>query len=193
MCAVSWERAKKDISRLRLVLDRFMNHYMGAGNQTLTPEENPALLTTVQTGLNDGHRCWKILDSKFCLLRGQMHAGQWWPTPLIPALGRQRQADFWVRGQPGLQREFQIKGHKEKPCLRERKKKKKSNECWVAVVPGLHREILVSKTRTKIVKNSALSLSYILRSDNSLNSRLTLTIEAPSFLLLCQVIAHTLS
>jgi hypothetical protein len=24
----------------------------------------------------------------------------WWRTPLIPALGRQRQADFWVWGQP---------------------------------------------------------------------------------------------
>ena len=32
----------------------------------------------------------------------------WWCTPLIPALGRQRQADFWVRGQPGLQSEFQV-------------------------------------------------------------------------------------
>jgi hypothetical protein len=31
----------------------------------------------------------------------------WWLTPLIPALGRQRQADFWVPGQPGLQSEFQ--------------------------------------------------------------------------------------
>jgi hypothetical protein len=29
----------------------------------------------------------------------------WWCTPLIPALGRQRQADLWVRGQPGLHRE----------------------------------------------------------------------------------------
>jgi hypothetical protein len=29
----------------------------------------------------------------------------WWRTPLIPALRRQRQADFWVRGQPGLYRE----------------------------------------------------------------------------------------
>jgi hypothetical protein len=27
--------------------------------------------------------------------------------PLIPALGRQRQADFWVWGQPSLQSEFQ--------------------------------------------------------------------------------------
>ena len=31
----------------------------------------------------------------------------WWQTPLISALGRQRQADFWVQGQPGLQSEFQ--------------------------------------------------------------------------------------
>jgi hypothetical protein len=38
--------------------------------------------------------------------------------PLIPALGRQRQADFWVRGQPGLQSEFQdSQGYTEKPCL----------------------------------------------------------------------------
>jgi hypothetical protein len=29
----------------------------------------------------------------------------WWRMPLIPALGRQRQADVWVRGQPGLHRE----------------------------------------------------------------------------------------
>ena len=28
-------------------------------------------------------------------------------SPLIPALGRQRQANFLVRGQPGLQSEFQ--------------------------------------------------------------------------------------
>jgi hypothetical protein len=34
-------------------------------------------------------------------------AGRWWRMPLIPALGRQRQADFQVRGQPGLQSESQ--------------------------------------------------------------------------------------
>ena len=29
--------------------------------------------------------------------------GRWWRTPLIPALCSQRQADFSVQGQPGLQ------------------------------------------------------------------------------------------
>jgi hypothetical protein len=58
----------------------------------------------------------------------------WWRTPLIPALGRQRQADFWVRGQPGLQSEFQdSQGYTEKPCLEKnqnqnQKRKKKSEE-----------------------------------------------------------------
>jgi hypothetical protein len=51
-------------------------------------------------------------------IKNLTYAGQWWRTPLIPALGRQRQADFWVRGQPGLQSEFQdSQGYTEKPCL----------------------------------------------------------------------------
>jgi hypothetical protein len=46
-------------------------------------------------------------------------------NPNIPALGRQRQADFWVRGQPGLQSEFQdSQGYTEKPCLEKTEKKK---------------------------------------------------------------------
>jgi hypothetical protein len=49
-----------------------------------------------------------------------------WCTPLIPALVRQRQVDFCVRGQPGLQSEFQdSQGCTEKPCLRKPKKKKR--------------------------------------------------------------------
>jgi hypothetical protein len=55
-------------------------------------------------------------------------AGQWWCTPLIPALERQRQrqADFWVRGQPGLQSEFQdSQSYTEKSCLEKPKRKKK--------------------------------------------------------------------
>jgi hypothetical protein len=46
-------------------------------------------------------------------------------TPLIPALGRQRQMDFCVPGQPGLQSEFQdSQGYTEKPCLKKQKQKK---------------------------------------------------------------------
>jgi hypothetical protein len=53
---------------------------------------------------------------------------QWWRTPLIPALGRQRQADFWVWGQPGLQSEFQdSQGYTEKTCLEKWKEKKKNS------------------------------------------------------------------
>jgi hypothetical protein len=53
----------------------------------------------------------------------QQKKGQWWRMPLIPALGSQRQVDFWVRGQPGLQSEFQdSQGYTEKPCLKNQNK-----------------------------------------------------------------------
>jgi hypothetical protein len=56
-----------------------------------------------------------------CLKRKGSRA--WWGTPLIPALGGQRQVDLWVRGQPGLQSEFQdSQGYTEKPCLEKPKK-----------------------------------------------------------------------
>jgi hypothetical protein len=43
--------------------------------------------------------------------------------PLISALGRQRQVDFWVRGQPGLQSEFQdSQDYTEKTCLKNKNK-----------------------------------------------------------------------
>jgi hypothetical protein len=46
-------------------------------------------------------------------------ARQWWHTPLIPALGRQRQGDLGVQGQPGLQNKFQDRqDYTEKPCLK---------------------------------------------------------------------------
>jgi hypothetical protein len=41
----------------------------------------------------------------------------------------QRQVDFWVWGQPGLQNEFQdSQGYTEKPCLEKPKKKKKNQK-----------------------------------------------------------------
>jgi hypothetical protein len=62
-----------------------------------------------------------------CLIRRISRGWAWWRMPLIPALGRQRQADFWVRGQPGLQSEFQDnQGYTEKPCLEKQKNKTKT-------------------------------------------------------------------
>jgi 1,2-phenylacetyl-CoA epoxidase PaaB subunit len=48
--------------------------------------------------------------------------------PLIPVLRRQRQADFWVQGQSGLQSEFQdSQNYTEKLCL-EKQNKTKQNQ-----------------------------------------------------------------
>jgi hypothetical protein len=45
--------------------------------------------------------------------------------PLILVLGRQKQSDFWVRGQVGLQSEFQdSQGYTEKACLEKQTRKK---------------------------------------------------------------------
>ena len=58
-----------------------------------------------------------ILDGGLALESVHL-TGRWWCTLLIPALGRQRQVDFRVQGQPGLQSEFQdSQGYTEKPCL----------------------------------------------------------------------------
>jgi hypothetical protein len=65
----------------------------------------------------------------------------WWRMTLIPALGGQRQVDFWVRGQPCLQSEFQdIQGYTKKPCLE--KKKKKDRE--IGRIEGIQREYHVT-------------------------------------------------
>ena len=53
----------------------------------------------------------------------------WWRSPLIPTLRRQRQADFWVWGKPGLQSEFQDnQDYTEKPCLENQTNKNKQTK-----------------------------------------------------------------
>jgi hypothetical protein len=60
-----------------------------------------------------------------------------WCTTLIPALGRQRQADFWVRGQPGLQSEFQdSQGYTEKTSL-EKQTNKQQQKIRIGSAPDI--------------------------------------------------------
>jgi hypothetical protein len=61
----------------------------------------------------------------------------WWCMPLIPALGRQRQANFWVQGQPGLKSEFQdSQGYTEKPCLKTKNKQTKKESLSPQSLPS---------------------------------------------------------
>jgi hypothetical protein len=77
--------------------------------------------------------------------------GQWWCMPSIPALGRQRQVDFWVRGQPGLQSEFQdSQDYTEKPCLEEKKKKKRKKRKNEKEMKSI---FLFSKRKKNTLKN----------------------------------------
>jgi hypothetical protein len=65
-----------------------------------------------------------MLSIKQCCM-----ARQWWPTPLVLVLGRQRQVDFLVQGQPGLQSEFQdSQGYTEKPCCKGKQNKTKQQQ-----------------------------------------------------------------
>jgi uncharacterized protein YraI len=65
------------------------------------------------------------MDFTICLFKNIFIAGWWWYMPLIPVLGRQRQVDFCIQGQPGLQSEFQdSKGYTEKPRLEKTKQNK---------------------------------------------------------------------
>jgi hypothetical protein len=62
-----------------------------------------------------------------CVVKTLGTSRAWWRMPLIPALGRQRQVDFRVQGQPGLQSEFQdSQGYTEKSCLEKQKTKKQN-------------------------------------------------------------------
>jgi hypothetical protein len=84
--------------------------------------------------------------------------------PLVLAPGRQRQADFCVLGQPGLQSECQgSQGYTEKPCLKnktkqnktknQKNKKQKNNQqqqkdlssilCMNLVIDGAHHHLSV--------------------------------------------------
>jgi hypothetical protein len=100
-----------------------------------------------------------------------MAAGQWWRIPLIPALGRQKQVNFWVWSQPGLQSELQdSQGYTEKPCLKtpptpqKRKKATCSSvlEIWFFVYTNLSSIYLVVCSSHPALTYSSVCLSIYL-------------------------------
>jgi hypothetical protein len=124
-------------------------------------------------------------------------AGQWWHMPLIPALGRQRQVNFWVRGQPGLQSEFQdSQGYTEKPCLEKQTNKQTNKKPGTCIFdPGVPTERWkvqtedspeVGRPATQVysVANYKESLLTEARSQGLTHGPLTFThhgIHAPTF------------
>jgi hypothetical protein len=100
----------------------------GILGETPSPPQWPQTRLTgeVETELSKGNKHLSKCLSVFCLLF-LLLAVQWWCIPLIPALGRQNHADFWVWGQPGLQSEIQDnQGYTEKPCLKKQNKTKQN-------------------------------------------------------------------
>jgi hypothetical protein len=92
----------------------------------VAPTITPALRRLRQ---NDPHKLQASLSCRRPYLKSKQGSWVWWCTPLIPALRRQRQVDFRVRGQPGLQSEFQdSQGYTEKPCLENKQTNKQTNK-----------------------------------------------------------------
>ena len=111
-----------------ITYERRINKKKSGKNNNKAIYDTPTISLPEKDVDNDNNKKHADVEGKKCI------AGQWWCMPLIPALGRQRQrqADFRVQGQPGLQSEFQDnQGYTEKPCLEKQtqnKNKKKYME-----------------------------------------------------------------
>ena len=89
--------------------------------QLLSPDSYPVGVS-VLTFFSDRMWCERVRQINCFFPHSQK---QWWRSPLIPALGRQRQADFWVRAQPRVQSELQdSQGYTEKFCLKKNQNQK---------------------------------------------------------------------
>jgi hypothetical protein len=105
-------------------------------------------------------------------------AGPWWHMPIIPALGRQRQVDFWVRGQPGLQSEFQdSQDYTEKPCLGKKRQNKTTTaitkrppkfksfltSMWCHIIQKIHLDLIWEMSQDRNIAKYYIKLPTICR------------------------------
>jgi hypothetical protein len=81
---------------------------------------------------------------------------------VIPALGRQRQVDFWIWGQPGLQSEFQdSQGYTEKPCLKNQSINQSINKTREFQMPGPHSETWSQNKQRKVVREAGQMAQWL--------------------------------
>ena len=107
--AVIFQATRRKISMLTPTVSHFLQQSPTYSNKATPPSSATPCIEHIQTTTLDELSS----ERQSCLA--------WWCTPLIPAFGRQRQEDFWFRGQPGLQSEFQdSQGCTEKPCLKKK-------------------------------------------------------------------------
>ena len=87
------------------------------------------------------------------------YLGWWWRrlTPLISALGKLRQVDFWVQGQPGLQELIPGQPGQHRETLPWRKKEKRKVIHYLPVLSIIR--LWEKKIRCRVVLSPALRCS----------------------------------
>jgi hypothetical protein len=87
--------------------------------------------------------------------------------------GRQRQVDFWVRGHPGLQSEFQdSQGYTEKPCLEKPKKKKKKKKEFNILTQRQPEETVFQAARRRVSMPTP-RMTYFLQQGHTYSKKTT--------------------
>jgi hypothetical protein len=107
----------------------------------------------------------KRKQSNYTLIKMFKINRQWWRTPLIPALGRHRQAGFCVQGQSGLQSEFQdSQGYIEETLSQKKKEKEKEKIIQQGageIAKGLRARTVLPEVLSSIPSNHVVAHNHL--------------------------------
>jgi hypothetical protein len=161
VCLFAWmqyhRRPEQELDPLEIrVTGNNESTHMSAGNLTQILSKNSTHLT-----------CWAIspapnVSFRACSVKMLSHPKKkkkkswaWCRTPLIPALGRQRQVDFWVWDQRGLQSEFQDSQDYRETLSQKTKKRAREMAQWLRALTAFP-EVLSSIPRNHMVAHNHL-------------------------------------